>query len=155
MPTPLEHIGFAYPYLLDGADTRYVPPDVLEWALAASIAQRPICLPEEMQNLAQAHYAAYLLEARRLASVVYSSTTGSTTTSGIVLEKQEGQTRVKYADPRSTGTTTTTTGGNTPYTAWKQLWDRCVGLVDIGAGGGGATTYVPRGGIITRFGWPK
>lgn len=153
MPTPLEHLGFAYPYLMDGADTRYVPPDVLAWAISVSEANRPPCLSEEAQNLAQAHYAAYMLETRRLSSLLFSSTTGSTTTSGIVLEKQEGQSRIRYADPRSTGTTINTTGGNTPYAAWKALWDRCVGLVDVGTNPGG--TYVPRGGIITRFGWPK
>lgn len=153
MPTPLEHLGFAYPFFLDGADTRYVPPDVLEWAITAAEPQRPVCLSAEMQNLAQAHYAAYLLEARRYASITYGSTVGSGTNSGIILEKQEGASKVKYADPRMVGTTTAMAGGNTPYAAWRQLWDRCVGLVDIGTLPGGK--YVTRGGVITRFGWPK
>jgi hypothetical protein len=146
----MEHVSFAYPYLLDGADTRYVPPDVLQWALDSAATFRPTCLDENMQSLAQAHYAAYLLEIRRSSTSMYSSTT--TFNSGIVLEKQEGDVRIRYADPRTSGTVTaTTSGGTSPYAAWKLLWDRCV------VGGGGTdpdgNPIAVRGGIITRYGF--
>lgn len=150
--TPMEHVGFAYPYLLDGADTRYVPPDVLQWAIDSAETMKPTCLSENMQNLAQAHYAAYLLDLRRTQSSLYSSTT--TFNSGIVLEQSQGDTRIRYADPRTTGTgSSTSTTGNSPYAAWKLLWDRCV--ISGGGTDPDGNPIVPRGGIITRYGWPE
>lgn len=142
--TPMEHIEFAYPYLVDGEDVRYVPPDVLQWALDAAETHRPTCLSDNLQNLAQAHYAAYLLDARRTSSLNYS---GSTTfNSGIVLERREGDTSIKYADPRTTGTTSVS-NMNSPYASWKMLNDRCTGPTDTSG-----KPIVVYGGLITRFG---
>lgn len=146
--TPMQHVEFAYPYLLDGADTRYAPPDVLQWALDAAESFKPTCLSENLQNLAQAHYASYLLEIRRSSASLNSSNT--TFNSGIVLEKQEGDVRIRYADPRTTGSVSSS-GGTSPYAAWKLLWDRCVvGGTDPD---GNPVKVVPRGAIITAYGW--
>jgi hypothetical protein len=121
--TPAEHLAMAYPGITDG-----LPDGVSDWALVVAADYRPSCLSDERQNLAQAHYAAYLLEIRRSSQ---GRTSDPSAPSGAIVEEREGDVTVKYADPGvSSGP------GTGPYAAWKSLADIC-----------------SRGAIITRFGW--
>jgi hypothetical protein len=118
--TPAEHLAMAYPALA-GA-----PDEVTTWALAVAQDYRPSCLSEERQNLAQAHYAAYLLMVR---SENERGVEGEPSRPGVILEEKEGDDTVKYAAPVADGSP------SAPYDCWKALRDICA-----------------RGAIITRFG---
>lgn len=159
MPTVSEWFDFFYPYLTDAENVRYVNPADVDMAIAAATDYRPACLTTDRQNMAQAHYAAYLLDFKwrtERASSSSSSSSQSTTTAGQIagpiIEKREGDVSVKYA---TTSTTTSTaqaaqaaTGPGTPYAAWNALWVICTPAL--------AENEAPvrSGGIITRFGYP-
>ena len=132
MATVIEHIGFFYPYLLDEADPRYVPAAILDQAIAVAADWRPTCLSEDRQNQAQAHYVAYLAAVRLQTIAEGAGGTVTETVAGPIIEKAEGDVRVRYATSGGTTTTTTTarnanTGPNTPYAAWERLWAICAG----------------------------
>jgi hypothetical protein len=116
--TPAQHLAMAYPALA-GAGTAETT-----WALSVAQDYRPRCLSEERQNLAQAHYAAYLLM-RRAAEMGG----GAGEPSGPVVEEREGDLTVKYAEGGSSG------GPDNAYASWQALNAICL-----------------RGAIITRFG---
>jgi hypothetical protein len=151
MPTVREWVRFFYPYIEDGDDPRFVPEQDLEMAISVAAAYRPECLTEDRQNQAQAHYAVYVTEfiARQKANVTKKTTTP--TVAGPIVEKQEGDTRVKYATSASENTTITQvksnlTGPGTAYSAWQALWEICTPVLEEGQ------KPVRRGGIMTAYG---
>lgn len=156
MPTAAEHLAKAYPFLVDSADPRYVSEEVMAWAMAVAEGFRPQCLPEDQQNLAQAHYTAYLLAARVAAPSTFGTVSSGAgkSVAGPIIERQEGDTRVRYADGGSGSSGSSRSGADTgpaaPYAAWRALAEMC-GPV---AGTDPAATPRYRGGIITRFGNP-
>jgi hypothetical protein len=116
--TPEQHLAMAYPASAGAG------PEATTWALLVAQDYRPRCLSEARQNLAQAHYAAYLLF-RRAAE----SGGGSGEPSGSIVEEREGDLTVKYAEAG---------GGDGPssaFASWQALNAICT-----------------RGAIITRFG---
>jgi hypothetical protein len=103
--TPAEHLAMAYPALVAG-----LAADVREWALGVAAAYRPACLGEDRQNLAQAHYAAYLLSQRAQAS----------SESGSITRWKEGDVEITYGGAGSDD------GPSGPYASWKTMNDVCV-----------------------------
>jgi hypothetical protein len=102
--TPAEHLAMAYPALVAG-----LAADVREWALTVAQDYRPRCLGEDRQNLAQAHYAAYLLSQR-----------GGSSDAGAVTRWKEGDVEITY------GGSSSGDGPSGPYAAWKAMNDVCV-----------------------------
>lgn len=120
--TPAQHLAMAYPALVAG-----VAPDVIAWALLMAQDYRPGCLSPPRQDIAQAHYAAYLL-ARRAAE----ATSGGNGPSGAIIEEREGDLTTKYAHGAGVE------GPSSAYASWQALNNLC-----------------SRGAIITRFGVPR
>ena len=155
MPTVAEHMAFAYPFLLDPGDERYVADEVLDWALAVAVGFRPSCLPEELQNLAQAHYAAYLISARTAAPGVFGSVSNAASqqVAGPIVERQEGQLRVRYGTGGSGTAASNTTavrgdpGPSAPYAAWAALAAMCGPVPGLDPA---ASAEMPTGGIVVR-----
>lgn len=150
-----EWLQFFYPNVFDGASRFYASPSEQQTALLIAENFRPSCLSDDMQNQAQAHYAAYILDFRRRANEVGLSADDVATAvvSGPIVEKQEGTTRVKYSEKLlgagSSSVIAQMTGPGTPYAMWYSLWAQCSG-VDVSSG-----EIVRRGGIISRYGLPK
>lgn len=150
MATVTEWAEFFYPYLFDGADLRYIPPSEFQMAEAVALDYRPECLSEDRQNQAQAHYAAYVAEFRQRLKAAGLSANITATVAGPIIEKQEGDTRVKYATSATQSSVEQIkgqlTGPGTPYAAWLSMWELCVpGRVE-------GQLPVRRGAIITAFG---
>lgn len=122
--TPAEHLAMAYPGITTG-----LPAGVADWAMGLARYRSPACLPEDLQNLAQAHFAAYLLMVRKASEAVVTDPSAPT---GSIIEEREGDVTVRYADPGASSGP-----GAGPYAAWKALNDIC------------GTGY---GAILTRFG---
>lgn len=125
MPTAAQHFDMAYPYFTDANDALFVPVEVRAWAMDLAAQFRPTCLVDELKNLAQAHYAAYLISARFVAGMAFGSvsfsdawgevlaqslrTQGSVSAqqamseamsrsvTGPTEERQEGQVRTRYS----------------------------------------------------------
>ena len=159
MPTAREHLSFAYPFLLDPADPRSAEEDVIAWAEDIAAEYRPTCLSAERQNLAQAHYMAYVLLAR-VATQAASGSTTNVTRAPVVIEEQQGDVRVRYGN--ADGSTTTVRSGSdsgpmTAYAAWRALAEICGPIAGGETSTPGVNTTGPRyrGGIITRRGWPS
>lgn len=150
MPTVTEWAEYFYPYLFNVDDPRYTPPSEFQMAEAVAVDYRPVCLGEDRQNQAQAHYAAYIVEFRARLKAAGLSGAVTETVAGPIIEKQEGDTRVKYA----TSATQTSvqqvkdklTGPGTPYSAWQAMWEMCVPATAEGQ------LPVRRGAIMTSFG---
>lgn len=117
---PATHLAMAYPALVAG-----LADDVKTWALEVAVAYRPSCLSDERQNIAQAHYAAHLLQVR---AEQMAAGTGPGL-AGPVIEESEGDVSVRY------GAAAADAGPSAPYASWKALSDIC-----------------RRGAIVTRFG---
>lgn len=157
MPTAEEWVAYFYPFLLDEADPRHVSASELDMALAVAADWRPACLSEDRQNQAQAHYSAYVVAYKQQMQTATAGLGGSATevVAGPVVERQEGDVRVKYAT--SGGTTVTPaatvranlTGPGTPYAAWERLAAICGSTGDVQTPG---VLPVRRGGIVTAFG---
>jgi hypothetical protein len=118
--TAAEHLAMAYPALVAGAEQ-----PVQTWALSVAQAYRPRCLSEERQNLAQAHYAAYLLAQRAQEQATGGSEAGAVT------RWKEGDVEITYGE----GASRADGAPSGPYAAWKAMSDICA-----------------RGALITRFG---
>lgn len=153
MASAIEYVEYFYPHLRDEADPRYVPLADLDTALAVAADYRPTCLPEDRQNQAQAHRAAYEVEFRRQVAAANASAAATEVTAGPLIEKTEGDVTLRWA---TTGGTTTTaqikanlTGPGTPYAKWQELNEICTPAVTE------STAPPRRGGIITRFGLPS
>lgn len=127
MSTAQDYLGLFYPYLSDPADRRFVQPEQQAFALEAGVAFRPKCLSDDLQNQAQAHYAAYLLAAR------FATKAGTASRPSLVEQEQEGDVIIKYASGAA-AQTAASFGPQTPYDAYKTLARRCT-----------------RGAILTRF----
>lgn len=155
MPTAAEHLERVAPYLFDPDDPRFADADLVGWALAVAEPWRPSCLPAERQNLAQAWRAAF--EILSLPRVDASSASGATQTVGVagaVVERQEGDVRVRFSDGKTTTGITasgTNAGPGTAYSRWLELWSLCGGVAPDGSGG--TETAVRRGALITRAGF--
>lgn len=158
MPDAAEHMRFAYPFLFDANDERFVADEDMDWAMAVAAEFRPTCLPTELQNLAQAHYAAYLLSSRIVAPGVFGTVTSASAqnVAGPIVERQEGQVRTKYANGGSGSSSTTTTrqaggglpGPAAPYAAWAALAAMCGPVPGIDPANPDLSKT--RGGIIVR-----
>jgi hypothetical protein len=152
VPTAVEWFDFFYPFYTEGTDTRWVPDDEIALAMTLAAAWRPACLPTDQQNQAQAHYAAYVIDYRaRAAAAAGTTTLGTAVVAGPIVEKQEGDVRVKYATTGGSGvssaqTQAQLTGPGTPSAAWKAMWDICVPPVLEG------DRPVRRGAIMTAHG---
>lgn len=153
-------LEFFYGHFFDGENENYVSPPDVDMALLVAVDWRPECLLEDQQNQAQAHYAAYVLDFRqrvRAAGLSVSSAM-SAAIAGPAIEIQEGSTRVRYSEKAASSQSvsqiqSTMTGPGTAYAAWFELWRKCTGEVIGGGTGSGSSAVVPRGAIISRYGW--
>lgn len=130
MTTAREYLGLFYEYLSKPEDPRFVQPEQQALALQAGVAFRPKCLPDDLQNQAQAHYAAYLLSARYTSKI--SGGGQGSLRPPFIKSEQEGDVIVQY----DTGAALSKVnyGPITPYDAYSLLARRCT-----------------RGAILTRF----
>jgi hypothetical protein len=126
-----------YPGFFDPSSPDYIDPQTIILVML-DLAQefRPPCLSEKMQNIAQAYYAAYLLQ-DWLNTSAPDGGTDNTTNSGIVLSEKEGDISVTYADPNSATSGGPATPPKGPYEKWSKLNDMC-----------------KRGAITTKYGDP-
>ncbi|WAX22433.1 hypothetical protein P6F34_gp90 [Pseudomonas phage MiCath] len=87
--------------------------------IQVAFSYRPRCLTFDMQNEAQAYYAAYLLEP------IYNSSQGGATQppSTPLIREKEGQLEREYAQPTTTGPNAVV--DQSFYGRWKRLFDRC------------------------------
>jgi hypothetical protein len=115
--TAQEYFDFFYPYFSDVTDPRFVSPEMIAIAMSLAQSHRPACLLEEQQNEAQAHYAAWLLESRRLGL----ETTGAS--GATIVKEKQGNVEVQYGS--ATAASQAVSGPNTPYASWKALADQC------------------------------
>lgn len=154
MATAAEHLERIAPFLFEPADPRYVDPDIIAWGLAVALEWRPACGGDDWNNLGHARRAAYeiLSIARADATSANSSTTVEVGVAGALVEEQQGDVRRRYSDGKTTTGVSSTTGANqgpsTFYAQWKEMWDRCSGVIE----GQEPPKAVRRGGIITRYG---
>jgi hypothetical protein len=133
MASAQAHLAFWYPYLSEPSDPRFVPPDQQELALEAGLSFRPKCLSEDLQNLAQAHYAAYLLSARYTSKMA--GGTGVSIRPMYIEQEQQGDVIVKYTNGVvGVNAQAMNLGPISPYDAFMALARRCT-----------------RGAILTRF----
>lgn len=136
--TALDYLMVFYPKYFSPDP---IDPDTVDVMIDIAAEMRPKCLSPKLQLIAQAHYAAYLLEEHLKQVSPEEGGTGEATNSGIILSEKEGDLTVTYADPRtstSIGTSVSDTQPSTAWGKWKKMWDVCA----IGA-------------ITTRFGRPS
>jgi hypothetical protein len=134
-PTALEYLQLFFPQYFDPDDPAYMDPVLVDAILDIAEDARPPCLSEKQQNLAQAYFAAYLIDVRQQTS----SGQTAVTVAGPITSEREGDIAVTYADLSSSNQTNSRTQAP-PATAWDQwnrMWIRCT-----------------RGTITTRFGDP-
>ena len=136
MATAAEYLELLYPYFFVTTDPRYSTPENTTAMLALAEEYRPKCLTENKQNLAVAHYAAYLI----------SSTSQTAASSGVnppqaqpVKRWREGEVEQEFFDGRvgSEGISPLS-----PYDAWYRLYKLCRGGIVVSdafcqRGGGG------------------
>lgn len=116
--TAAEYLQLYYPFFFDADDPRHVDEARITLALTAAAAYRPACLPAELQNEAQAHYAAHiLLTTLEAAGVILPPP------DRVVRREKEGDVEVEYAATDGTGVSAPVT----PYQAWDVLAARCRG----------------------------
>ena len=152
-----DHMQIAYPFLFDPEDARFASPERMDWAMSVAVHMRPLCLPTELQDLAQAHYAAYLLSAQLVAPQVFGTVSNaqSQNVAGPIIERQEGQVRTRYANGGSGSSSSTTTrssgggdpGPSAPYAAWASLAAMCGPVPGLDPAAGAENR---RGGIVVR-----
>ena len=119
----------AYPLLFKRDDPQYAMPDTLSWALGVAYHYRPACLPPHLQNEAQGHYAAHLIQ-KRAADMNRDATGGAPT--GRVVEVKQGDVSVKYAD--ASAATGADSPAETAYEAYRTLAKLCgYGAIITGA----------------------
>lgn len=107
--TPREYLETLYPTLAGSA----------QLAMALEIAEefKPPCLREALQNIAMAHYAAYVLQ------TISSSSSGATTAGLYLASEREGEVARSWRERSNAAETED--GPTGPYAAWKDLADRC------------------------------
>jgi hypothetical protein len=157
MPVPetaREWFEYFTPHFSNAEDLRYVGEDEIETALDVALPWRPACglLTDAQKDQAQAHYAAYVIEFRaKMAAASATTTIGTAVVAGPIVEKQEGDVRVKYATTGGVAASSSAikaqlTGPGTSYAAWQALWEVCVPAVVEG------DRPVRRGAIVTAYG---
>jgi hypothetical protein len=133
--TAEQYLTLLYPFYSTVGDPRYQTPEIITGMLQMAQSRRPVCLSEEQQNEAQAHYAAYLLGKRHAGTVSAEVPDGTT-----VKREKQGNVEVEYAAP--TSASDAGTGPSSAYSSWKALNDMCaVGSIivsDAWIGSGGA-----------------
>ncbi len=130
--TPAEHLAFQYPRFFVAGGPWHQDEEARANALQRAEAYRPRCLSDELQNEAQAHYAAHILDARVRDLRAGAGQAGVVVPSGPVTSEREGDIAVTYADASGSDHAT---GPATPYARWQALHRLC-----------------GRGAILTRFG---
>jgi hypothetical protein len=112
-----------FPQYFDPASPSYVPPEVLAQLDMLAVESRPWCLSNEMQNVAEAWFLAYLISLRQETS----SGEGITQVAGPIIAEKEGDISVTYADmtKATQGTPMSKRPPSDPYDAWSLLWGRC------------------------------
>lgn len=122
--TPFEYLQLLYPHLAPECLGGVPSHDIASILLVAE-AHRPKCLSEDLQNLAQAHYAAHLLVTREAARAGGASRL-------VVVEEAAEAMRRRYQsaaslDPRGTPTPS-------PLDEYLALKRRCRGGAIISGG---------------------
>jgi hypothetical protein len=112
-----------FPQFFDPESPQYVDPDILTQLIWIAEDARPWCLPDRMQNYAQALYTAYLVSLRGETS---SGQTNVPVAGPITMEK-EGDITVQYgsSQPGSNTKNTSTRPPSDPWDLWNKLWTRC------------------------------
>ena len=146
-----------YPGFFREGGPAFVPADDRAFLMILAGAYRPACLTPTQQNLAQAYYAAHLLQgflAERRAETPGGVTTPVNYTSGVILRQREGDKEIQYASPKDLGGAVVADGSvssKAPYELWKQLNDMCK-LTGSNGQVIGTAPVQRRGVIMTRFG---
>lgn len=134
--TAAEYLALFYPWFFQVGGPSFVSEEDRAKYMTAAEAHRPACLPDERQNEAQAHYAAYLM-GRTLA---WQQAGGAAAAPGTVVRERQGGVEVQYAQGE-TGGASVATGPATAYASWKALSDLCArgailaGDAFVGSGG--------------------
>lgn len=124
---PLFYLRIFYPGFFDPTGPNYVEPIQVIVALGIANEMKPWCLKPKMQWIAQAHYAAYLLQ-EHLKNKASGGIGGSgEINSGIVLSEREGDVAKTYADPRTSSGSSAMDDAppNSAYAKWSKLNDLC------------------------------
>ena len=122
----LAFLRILYPGFFDPRGPNYVDPIQVIISLALANEMRPKCLSQKMQALAQAHYAAYLLQ-----EFIEGEASGgigggiSGVNSGIVTSEKEGDLSVTYSDPTASMTNSNNAPPSTAWGKWKKMADLC------------------------------
>jgi hypothetical protein len=138
---PLNALGWLrifFPGFFDPNSPQYIDPQSMIIVMLDLAEEfRPSCLSDKLQNIAQAYYAAYLLQDWQ--NQISSGGGDTTTNSGIVLSEKEGDISVTYADPRTTtgAGSEVTTPPKGPWEKWHRMWSLC-----------------KHGAILTKYGEP-
>ena len=127
-PPPPNYAGVVvflqtfFPQFFDPDSPQYVDPGILNNLIWIAEDSRPWCLPERMQNYAQALYTAYLVSLRGETS------SGQVTipVAGPITTEKEGDIQVSYAAP-TTGKESNMSSRppSDPWDLWNKLWTRC------------------------------
>ena len=139
---PIGYLRLLYPGFFDPNSPKYIDPQtVIIGMLSIAEEMRPPCLPEKMQNIAQAFYTAYLLEEWLKQQPPGSGGGSGAINSGIILSEKEGDIAVTYAEPLSYKLASGGGSGEgvppaSAWEKWKRLYDLC-----------------KKGAITTRFGY--
>lgn len=154
MATAEEHLERVAPFLFETSDPRFADPDLVAWGLEVALEWKPACGSDDWNSLGHARRAAYeiLSISRADAASASTSTSVDVGVAGAVVERTEGDVRIRYSDGKTTTGITSTAGANqgpgTFYAQWLEQWNRCAGIVE----GQTPAAAVRRGGIITRYG---
>jgi hypothetical protein len=123
-----------FPQFFDPDSPQYVESDILMLLIDMSEAARPWCLPEKLQDYAQAMYTAYLVSLREDTS----SGVVETPVSGPITMEKEGDISVSYGEAKDgAAATTNARPSSDPWSLWNKMWSQC-----------------GRGAITTRYGDP-
>lgn len=122
--TPLQYLQLLYPWYFVTTDLRFVPEATMTGYLQVAGGYRPTCLPDERQNEAQAHYAAYLADEVFRSSLLTDNSIVSLPR--VVKREKEYNVEVEYEYALGK----INAGGvamapMSPYQSWYALWKKC------------------------------
>jgi hypothetical protein len=122
---PLYYLRVFYPGFFDPNSPNYCTPLQIAIALDTAEEFRPPCLRKTLGDIAQAHYAAYLLEEFIAGQATGGVGGGASRIRGPVLSEKEGDISITYADPRIAGQAEDDLAPTSGWEKWSRLNDLC------------------------------
>ena len=127
--TPLDYLKLFFPKYFSPDP---VDPDIVDAMLDVARMARPACLSFRLQNIAQAYYAAYLIEEQLRNTSPEDGGTGGAIHSGIIASESEGDISVSYDNSSLNATSSGDASSSAPSSAWDK-WKRLSDLCRYGA----------------------